>query len=228
MASIPPSPKLSASHPLSKSVSKLVPAETHLAAEQSAPALQPHRWVEAYGDYLFRYANVRLRDANASEEVVQETFLNGVKYQQQYSGAGTERAWLLGILKRKIVDYVRKRNRQAKVGQYEDDHDPTNQLFDAKGNWNKKSIPWSTLPDQNMESSELWDVVRECLTLLPVGQADVFTLSVMEDMDSDDVCEALSITPSNLWVRMHRARLGLAKCVGSKWYHSDEGSTNVE
>jgi RNA polymerase sigma-70 factor (ECF subfamily) len=213
---------------LSKSVSKPEPAAPSLAGEQNAPSLEPHLWVEAYGDYLFRYANVRLRNANASEEVVQETFLNGVKYQQQYSGAGTERAWLLGILKRKIVDYVRKRNRQAKVGQYEDDHDPTNQLFDAKGNWNKKSIPWSTLPDQKMESSELWDVVRECMTHLPAGQADVFTLSVMEDMDSDEVCETLSISPSNLWVRMHRARLGLAKCVGSKWHHSGEVSSDVE
>jgi RNA polymerase sigma-70 factor (ECF subfamily) len=190
--------------------------------------LEPHLWIDAYGDYLFRYANSRLRNANAAEEVVQDTFLNGIKYREQYSGAGTERAWLLGILKRKIIDFVRKRNRQAKVGQYEDDHDPTNQLFDAKGNWNKKSIPWSVAPDQRIESSELWKIVRDCLTHLPSGQADVFTLSVMEGMDSDEVCETLEITPSNMWVRMHRARLGLAKCVGGKWFEKDEVNKDVK
>lgn len=206
-----------------------VPGALRVAeATEQKPQVDPQLWVNEYGDYLFRYANARLRDANAAEEVVQETFLNGIKYHQQYSGAGTERAWLLGILKRKIIDYVRKRNRQQRVGQYEDDHDPTNQLFDAKGNWNKGAIPWSVPPGQQLESSELWSIVRECLTHLPSGQADVFTLSVMEGIDSEEICETLSITPSNLWVRMHRARLGLAKCVGGKWFSADEVSSHAE
>ena len=64
--------------------------------------VQPSLWVEQHGDYLYRYAYSRLRDSNAAEEVVQETFLNGIKYQAQYSGKGTQQAWLLGILKHKI------------------------------------------------------------------------------------------------------------------------------
>lgn len=184
--------------------------------------IEPSDWVEHYGDYLFRYANSRLRDNSASEEVVQETFLNGIRYHAQYSGTGTEQAWLLGILKRKIIDSIRKRNKHGSVTPYEESHDPTNQLFDAKGNWNLESIPWSTSPAQKLESSELWRIVRECLSHLPSGQADVFTLSVMEEMESDEVCDQLSITPSNFWVRMHRARLGLAQCVGDKWFSSDE------
>ncbi|MEL7498706.1 MAG: sigma-70 family RNA polymerase sigma factor [Planctomycetota bacterium] len=212
---------------MTDSKSETVPAIDG-AAQQDAPSVDPQQWVQQYGDYLFRYANARLRDANAAEEVVQDTFLNGIRYHEQYSGAGTERAWLLGILKRKIIDFVRKRNRQQRVGQYEDDHDPTNQLFDAKGNWNKTAIPWSVPPERPIESSELWQIVKDCLTHLPSGQADVFTLSVMEGMDSDEICDTLSITPSNLWVRMHRARLGLAKCVGSKWFSADEVSNDVE
>ncbi len=190
--------------------------------------LEPHLWVDQYGDYLFRYANSRLRDANAAEEVVQETFLNGVKYQQQYSGKGAEQAWLLGILKRKIIDYVRKRSKQNQATPYEDDHDPTNQLFDEKGNWKLAAIPWSKRPEENLESAELWKVVRDCLVHLPPNQADVFVLSVMEDMDSEEICQELSITPSNFWVRMHRARLGLAKCVGAKWFNSDEIPTHAK
>ena len=202
-------------------------SKTESISPDDGRSVDPTQWVEAYGDYLFRYANARLRDSNSAEEVVQETFLNGIKYLQQFSGAGTERAWLLGILKRKIIDFVRKRNRRAHVGQYEEDHDPTNQLFDAKGNWRKDAIPWSTAPDDKLESTELWDIVKDCLTHLPSGQADVFTLSVMEGLDSDEICETLSITPSNLWVRMHRARLGLAKCVGGKWMH-DEVTTDAK
>ncbi|MEM7457003.1 MAG: sigma factor-like helix-turn-helix DNA-binding protein, partial [Planctomycetota bacterium] len=76
--------------------------------------------------------------------------------------------------------------------------------------------------------AELMAIVNDCLTTLPQGQADVFMLSVMQGMDSDEICNELSITPSNLWVRMHRARLGLAKCVGSKWFAEDEVPDHVK
>ena len=46
----------------------------------------PELWVDEYGDYLYRYAYSRLRDANAAEEAVQETFMAGIRYQNQYSG----------------------------------------------------------------------------------------------------------------------------------------------
>ena len=36
-------------------------------------------WVEQYGDFLFRYALSRLRDTEASEEVVQDCFVTGLR-----------------------------------------------------------------------------------------------------------------------------------------------------
>ena len=65
--------------------------------------------------------------------------------------------------------------------------------------------------------------MQHCLSHLPPGQADVFVLSVMEEMDSDEICRELEITSANLWTRLHRARLGLAKCVGSRWFTDGEG-----
>ncbi len=186
------------------------------------PILNPDEWVDKYGDYLFRYAFSRLRDQTAAEEVVQETFLAGVRYAAQYSGRGSEQGWLTGILKRKIVDYVRARSKHKLTGPYEDEMDLTTQLFDAKGNWKAGAIPWSPDPSRGVEMEELWDVVKGCLKNIPQTQADVFVLSVMEEMDAEQICQELGITPSNLWVRMHRARLGLAKCVGAKWNQNEE------
>jgi RNA polymerase sigma-70 factor (ECF subfamily) len=183
-------------------------------------------WVEQYGDFLFRYALKRLRDENAAEEVVQEAFLNGIKYYSQYSGKGSQQAWLLGILKRKIIDFIRKRNKHKH--DQSDEHDPSNQLFDQHGNYHKDASSWSSSPDRNLQSSELWAIVKGCLTHLPQSQADVFTLSVMEELDSDQICKELAITQSNYWMRMHRARLGLANCVGSQWNIKEEASTHAE
>ena len=187
-----------------------------MSAEPSE-AVDPDRWVDEYGDYLYRYAFSRLRDANAAEEVVQETFLAGVRYQEQFSGKGSIQGWLTGILKRKIVDHVRARNRQNRTSSWEDGPDLAEQMFDATGGWKPEAFSWSPTPEQKLEMSELWGIVQGCLEGLPKGQADVFMLSVMEQMDSDEVCRQLDISPSNFWVRMHRARLGLANCVGTKW-----------
>ena len=181
----------------------------------------PERWVNEYGDYLYRYAWSRLRDENAADEVVQETFLAGIRFQDRFKGEGVERAWLLGILKRKLIDHIRMRNRYDRDGSYADTNDPSVQLFDQKGNWRAESFAAGT-PDGQLESKEIWDVVRNCLQHIPKGQADVFLLSVMEEMDSDQICRELDISPSNLWVRLHRARLALAKCVGARWFQ-DEG-----
>ena len=183
------------------------------------PVLNPETWIDEYGDYLFRYAMSRLRDTTAAEEVVQETLLSGIRYQQQFAGRGSERAWLLGILKRKIIDYVRMRSKYHQ--RYEDEADPTVDLFDQQGRWKKGAWP-NLSPDSNLSMEELWHIVKQCLETLPKSQADVFVLSVMEEMDTPDICRQLEITPSNFWVRLHRARVGLAKCVGSQWF-DDEG-----
>ena len=181
--------------------------------------LNPENWVKEYGDYLYGYAYSRMRDDNAAEEVLQETLLAGVKYSGQYAGKGSVRGWLIAILKRKIIDYFRARKKHAGASLSDDDDafDPSTVLFDQQGNWKPGTFKWAPSPEKNLEMSELSDVVQECLKGIPKGHADVFVLSVMEEMDSDSICEQLSITPSNMWVRMHRARLGLAKCVSAKW-----------
>ncbi len=180
-------------------------------------------WVDTYGDFLYRYAISRLRDANQAEEVVQETFLAGIRSHDQFSGSGAEQAWLLGILKRKIIDLIRARRRRESATGFGEGGDPSEQLFDESGKWRENAARFSA-PDQQLTSDELWQVVEGCLTHLPKGQADVFVLSVMEEMDSDDICKELGITPSNLWVRLHRARLRLANCVGSQWAMEQEES----
>ena len=129
-------------------------------------------------------------------------------------------------MKRKIVDYVRARARHAPNKRSLDDVDPTSELFDENGRWKKGVLP-DLSPDREMSARELWQIVRDCLEHLPKSQSDVFILSVMEEVETSEICRQLGITPANLWVRLHRARLGLAKCVGAKWYQG-ELPTNVK
>ena len=71
------------------------------------PALNPERWLEDYGDMLFGFAMVRIRDRGVAQELVQETFLAALRASQSFAGRSTERAWLFGILRNKLADHYR-------------------------------------------------------------------------------------------------------------------------
>ena len=187
-------------------------------AEPNNRALNPASWVDRYGHYLYRYAFSRLRDGDAAEEVVQETFVSALRYVGQYEGKGSERAWLLGILKRKIIDLIRSRNRTTSLGE-EDSNDPSEALFDRNGNWNKELKSAGYAPLDSLEREEFWRILRGCLETLPTRQADVFVLREMDDNNTEEICKELEITPSNLWVILYRARLQLSNCMKSRWQH---------
>jgi len=177
--------------------------------------LDPSRWVDDYGDYLYRYALSRLRGPEAAEEVVQETFFAALKGLDQFAGRGAERAWLLGILKRKIVDFVRQRNRSQPSADVAEDISA--QLFDERGSWRDDPRVFGPQPSDAMERQEFWESFRQCLETIPLRQADVFTLRELEEQSSEEICKELAITPSNLWVLLHRARLRLLHCMKARW-----------
>ena len=166
---------------------------------------------------LFRYAFSRLRDREAAEEVVQESFVSALKALDQYSGRGSESAWLMGILKRKIIDFVRKRNRMLSGAKEDSNGDPSETLFDQTGHWRSDPRIFGSDPSAAIESREFRAALCDCLSAIPAKQRDVFTLRELEDLSSEEICKELDITASNLWVLLHRARLRLAECLKAKW-----------
>ncbi len=187
--------------------------------ESRAAPLNPSAWVDLYGDDLYRYAMSRLRDAEAAEEVVQETFVSGLRYVEQYSGKGSEGGWLMGILKRKIIDLVRSRTRATSLTN-DDGSDPSEALFDQSGRWREDIRSAGYQPLDSLERVEFWKILRKCMDTLPARHAGVFTLREMEDESTEKICKELEITPSNLWVILYRARLQLANCMKTRWQHS--------
>src|ERR1019366_6433580 len=96
------------------------------------PEADPTAWVDDHGDYLFRCAVCRLGRTEAAEDIVQETFLAALRNRQTYAGRSSERTWLVGILKNKIIDHLRRRGREEKAGS-EPVEDVLDHFFDEKG-----------------------------------------------------------------------------------------------
>jgi len=183
-------------------------------SEQSSPrSLNPESWVDLYGNYLYHFARGRLRNTTDAENAVQETFLAALKAKDNFAGNSTERTWLTGILKHKIIDHMRKSYREKPVTDMQENTDAVNQFFDRTEHLKKQPSKWLPKPDELLEKKEFWKVFHKCSEKLPKTAGDAFLLREVEKMDSKDICKTLNITPSN-----HRARLFLRQCLEINWF----------
>ncbi|WP_447979962.1 sigma-70 family RNA polymerase sigma factor [Candidatus Nitrospira bockiana] len=176
----------------------------------------PEQWLTRHGDYLYRCALLRVHDARAAEDVVQETLLAALQSRTRFAGRSSERSWLVGILKHKVIDHFRKHSREAPAedgdvhGGGEREHS-----FDDVGNWHPDGRPkeWGEDPGVLLERKEFWDGLSRCLETLPPRLARVFSLRELDDVSTEEICQILDISANNLWVMLHRARMQLRRCL---------------
>ena len=182
--------------------------------------LDPAHWVDEHGSCLYRYALVRVRTPEAAEDLVQETLLVAVRSQERFAGRSSERSWLVGILKHKIVDYYRKRGRETNFTDLEFLRDECSGKFVRDG-WRNHALgpqEWRPSADEAMQNGEFWRTMHGCLGRLPTRIAAVFTLREMDEAPSREICKMLNISEANLWVMLHRARMALRECLEIHWF----------
>lgn len=177
----------------------------------------PETWVDEYGEYLFRFAMLRLRDAASAEDAVQETFLAAVKGLERYDGRVAFKYWLRAILRNKVVDHVRKSVREDVVEDTETKDLLENFWFKHSGVPTRDPKPWDFEPRKAFEKEEFWEVFRDCLSKLKGPTQQAFALKMLEGQSTEEVCKILDISANNLWVMMHRARAQLKDCLEQKW-----------
>jgi len=185
---------------------------------ENKPKIDPEKWVDEHGDYLFRFALSRLRNPDIAENVVQETLLAALTAKKNFSGRSTERTWLIGILKHKIIDYFRKKYKEIPVTDLQSDEQAINSFFDHTEHPNNLPTNWLPNPRELAGNGEFWEVLEECLGKLPKATADAFSLREIDEMKTDEICKLLGISSTNLWVMLYRARLQLRGCLEENWF----------
>ncbi|MDQ3804212.1 MAG: sigma-70 family RNA polymerase sigma factor [Acidobacteriota bacterium] len=193
---------------------------------QVSPAVDPSLWVDQHGDYLYRFALLRLRDPSAAEDVVQETLLAALQARGRFAGRGSERTWLTGILKHKIIDHFRRAARTHQPDGAGESWMEHGEMFQQSGEWvghwdfdNKADpVEWKADPETALERSEFREALGRCLSGLPERVARAFTLREVEGMAGEEICDVLGVTANNLWVMLHRARAQLRHCLEMGWF----------
>lgn len=173
------------------------------------------QWVDLYADALFNYANIRLNDPDLAKDLVQDTFISGLKAIDKFEHKSSIKTWLYSILKRKIIDHWRKQeSRKTNPMSY------FNSEGMKKGGFLEGHSPQGKLPEveAKIENDELREALTKCIGALPDKWKGIVVDKLVEEKESEEVCKDHDITASNLWVIIHRAKVQLRDCLESKWY----------
>ncbi|MDF1811776.1 MAG: RNA polymerase sigma factor [Verrucomicrobiales bacterium] len=178
--------------------------------------LEPENWNQNFRSLLIQIAMTKVNDYHTAEDIVQDTFLSAWKSSDRFRGECSEKTFLTGILKNKIIDFYRKRGRRPVVPVSQIENNDTEEMEswieNRAGNANNSS-PATTLLKQDF----LFDLDR-AIGQLPEKMATAYRLSVLDEKPTEEVTARLNITPTNLWVMVHRAKKLLRTELQEEWF----------
>lgn len=176
-------------------------------------------WVKLYSNLLFRYAVTRVNDRETARDMVQETFLAALRNLDNFRGEISEKNWLFMILKNKIIDHYRKKA-SGLITQIDEMMEEIDGYFGEDKHWDDDNKPrnWGVDYNSSVETDEFYEILNKCMSKLSELMRIVFTMKYLEEMESNEICKELSITSSNYWVILHRAKLQLRVCLEKKWF----------
>jgi RNA polymerase sigma-70 factor (ECF subfamily) len=158
---------------------------------------------------LLRAARAAGLSTDEAYDAVQETMLVFVAKAHEFDGRAKVRTWLFGILFRKVAERRRAFAREEPVDEIDALVDAR---FDQAGRWIRP--PRSPAADMASDQAMAW--LEECLQQVPERRRTAFLLREVEQLDTDEVCNVLGVTPNNLGVLLFRARNALRECLELK------------
>jgi len=175
--------------------------------------ISPTSIVENHSDYLLSFAMSKLNDLELSKDLVQDALLAAITKLDTFEKRSQVRTWLTSILQRKIIDHWRKAETKYT--------DPVSSFFDnssKKHHWleEKQKVDEPSVLDK-LSKAETIEELNECIDKLPQKWKGIIASKYLDEKESDEICNEFNITPSNLWVIIHRAKLVLRDCLNSTW-----------
>jgi RNA polymerase sigma-70 factor (ECF subfamily) len=171
-------------------------------------------------NYLLKFARLQLRNEAWAEDAVSETMLAALSKPQSFDNRSQLKTWLVGILKHKCIDVLRLQTREVEASSFSDetDADILDHIgFKADGHFNQPPADWGN-PEQDLSSRQFMAIMDACVNKLPVMQGRLFLMREWLELSCEEICKELGLTPTNLYVQLHRARLRLRECLDLNWF----------
>lgn len=171
-------------------------------------ALGSNKAVEAvyrhYQASLYAFIRLRIRDDEAAEEILNDTFMVAIQKPGQYTGESSYQTWLCGIAKNVCGTWIRKQHAGVAKDTVDLEEDALENIADPQ---------WGIL--EQLETRERDDILRECIDQLPATHKEAFYWAWFEEESVDTVADRLGCPAGTIKSRLFNARAKIADCVKS-------------
>lgn len=140
---------------------------------------------------LLALARRVVQDQAAAEDVVQDTWLVVLQRHDGFAGRSSLSTWVVGTM---LNVARRRRSRDGRLTPV-----PDAALWAG-------AAPQEQLPEVVLLARELREQVERAVVDLPARQGAVVRLRDVLDLDADEVCRLLTLSPGNQRVLLHRGR----------------------
>jgi RNA polymerase sigma-70 factor (ECF subfamily) len=166
--------------------------------------------VKRYEKSLYNFGMRMCDNPSDAEDMVQDTFLNVFKYLSGFRYETKFKNWLYRV----ATSACLKKKRRSKFAP--DRELSLDEFLPADESAVSVELPrWASQPLDQVLDEELGEVIRKAFLDLPKKYRLVAVLRDVEGFTTQETAEILDLTPTNIKVRLHRARLFLREALKS-------------
>jgi RNA polymerase sigma-70 factor (ECF subfamily) len=158
--------------------------------------------IQRYSSQIYNVALRLTSQPEEAEDVLQETFINACRGAESFEGRSSLGTWLYRIATN--TGLMRLRRRKLDTIPLEPSPGEDLQEF-----WPHQFQDWSWNPESMVITEELHQTMDQAIDTLPPSLRAVFVLRDLEGLSTHEAAEVLGLSPGNVKVRLHRARLML-------------------
>lgn len=168
---------------------------------------------------LVRIARLQLRNDTWAEDVVSETLVAALEGARSFAQKSQVKTWVVGILKHKIIDQFRRASREVSADAQMEaaGTDDIEDLYNELGAKADPPLDWGD-PHASLERTEFFEILQMCVEKLPAALGRVFLMREWLEYDTQQICKEMTISATNCFVMLHRARMRLRECLELNWF----------
>jgi RNA polymerase sigma-70 factor (ECF subfamily) len=160
--------------------------------------------VRRYEQKLYIFGRRMCRDESDAEDIAQDTFLNVYRYLKDFRYETKFKNWLYRV----AANTALKKRRRSKFAP--EPELSLEELVRREESAPTEEVPqWARMPLERLLNEELLGTLHQAIWSLPQKYRIVAILRDIEEFSTEDTAQILNLSPANVKVRLHRARLFL-------------------
>jgi RNA polymerase sigma-70 factor (ECF subfamily) len=171
--------------------------------------------IEAYSTHLFKACMGMGFAEDKAHEICHATWATFFEVLPRFEGRSHIRTFLFGILYNKVLEH---RRASKKHESYDPIEDVVESSFAEDGHWVRPPED----PSRYSESAEMMGIIEKCLEHLPEAQKMAFILKIVLEHDTDEICNEMDVSTTNLRQLLFRGKARLRKCIDGQYGESDD------